>query len=87
MTIYIERKTAIFAGLTLMMLPGIIGWVATLGVAIIGAIALGMARLIEHALIRASAPVAPTQRQLTQWIVSDKPVSVRWPIMIEDNQR
>lgn len=89
-TIHINRKAAIWTGLCLMMLPGIIGFPATVGAGIIGAIALGMAQLIDYSLTRAGTSPQlpdPQQHRMTQWNVSGLAINVRWPKMIKDNQR
>lgn len=84
MHIYIKRNTLIFVGITAMILPGIIGFTATVGVAIVVGISFGLTKLItgiadsQHkALPHPEAhPEAQPMKLLAQ------PVDVRWPKMI-----
>lgn len=83
MHIYIKRNTLIFVGITAMILPGIIGFVPTVGVAIVAGISLGLTKLITGI---ADSERKALQSPVQQMRLLEQPVDVRWPTMIEQRE-
>lgn len=80
MHIYIKRNTLIFIGITAMILPGIIGFTATVGVTIVAGISLGLAKVITG--IADSERKALPQPEAQPMKLLAQPVDVCWPKMI-----